>query len=221
VSAPKGFVFDAYGTLFDVHSVVAEADRRFPGRGAELSRLWRQKQIEYTWLRSLMARYADFETLTADALGHACEVLGLALDEGALEPLMGAYRRLATYAEVPAALAALAPRPRIILSNGSPAMLDAAVRHAGLDRLLDATLSVDPLRIFKPAPVVYQLAVDRLGMAAADIAFVSSNYWDAAGAASFGLRVFWINRTGQAPDRLGFSPAAVLTRLDQLAERAQ
>lgn len=220
MSAPKAFVFDAYGTLFEVHSVAAEADRRFAGRGAELSRLWRQKQLEYTWLRSLMGRYADFETVTGEALAHACEVLGLPLDEGAREALMGAYRRLSTYAEVPAALAALAPRPCAILSNGSPAMLEAAVRHAGLDRLLAATLSVDPLRIFKPAPVVYQLAVDRLGVAASDVAFVSSNYWDAAGAASFGFRVFWINRTGQVPDRLGFAPAAVLTRLDELAGRA-
>lgn len=221
MSAPKAFVFDAYGTLFDVHSVVTEADRRFPGRGAELSRLWRQKQLEYTWLRSLMGRYADFETVTRDALGHACEALGLPADPAALESLMAAYRRLSPHAEVPATLAGLAPRPRIILSNGSPAMLEAAVHHAGLDRLLDATLSVDPLRVFKPAPVVYQLAVDHLGVSAPEIAFVSSNYWDAAGAASFGFRVFWINRTGQVPDRLGFAPATVLTRLDQLAEQVR
>ena len=117
MSAPKAFVFDAYGTLFDVHSVVDQAERRFPGHGAALSRLWRQKQLEYTWLRSLMGRYADFETVTRDALGHACEALGLALDRAALEALMLAYRHLAPYPEVPAVLEALAPRPTCLVPS--------------------------------------------------------------------------------------------------------
>lgn len=216
----KAFVFDAYGTLLDVHSVAGEANRHFPGKGEELSALWRRKQLEYTWLRSLMGRYTDFETLTSQALEHAAEALGLPLKASVATALMGEYRTLAPFPDAFAALESLAPRPRVILSNGSPAMLDAAVGHAGLDRHLLATLSVDSLRIFKPAPAVYRLAVEYLGEPAAHIGFVSANYWDAAGAASFGLRVFWLNRTGQAPDRLGFEPAAVLTRLDQLAHMA-
>lgn len=221
VSIAKALVFDAYGTLFDVHSVSGEAERRFPGRGAELSRLWRQKQLEYTWLRSLMGRYRDFETVTADALHHAAEALGLQLDVAAASALLGAYRTLGTFPEVHRVLAALAPRPRVILSNGSPAMLEAAVRHAGLDRHLQAALSVDSVGIFKPAPQAYQLAVEHLGVPPANIAFVSSNYWDAAGAASFGFRVFWLNRGGQAPDRLDCTAATTLTGLDQLLQFAE
>lgn len=220
MTMPKAFVFDAYGTLFDVHSVTGEADRRFPGRGAELSRLWRQKQLEYTWLRTLMGRYADFETVTGEALQHAAEVLGLRLDADGEAALVRAYRTLKTFPEVHDALAALAPRPRVILSNGSPAMLEAAVVHAGLHRHLQATLSVDSLGVFKPVPAVYRQAAEHLGLPVADIGFVSANYWDAAGAASFGFRVFWLNRGGQTPDRLGSTPSAVLTGLDQLVSLA-
>lgn len=213
----KALVFDAYGTLFDVHSVIAAAEARFPGRGGELSRLWRQKQLEYTWLRSLMGRYEDFERVTADALGHACLALGVSLDEETRAALMDAYLRLAPHPEVPAALAALAAHARAILSNGSPRMLEAVVRHAGLQAAFDAVLSVDALKIYKPHPSVYQLAVDRLGVGANDIGFVSSNFWDISGAAAFGFRTFWINRSGHVPDRLGYQPVAMLSSLDQLA----
>ncbi|MCA3135089.1 MAG: haloacid dehalogenase type II [Betaproteobacteria bacterium] len=217
----KAFIFDAYGTLLDVHSVAGEAERHFPGQGAQLSALWRQKQLEYTWLRSLMGRYADFETVTRQALEHAAESLGLPLEAPVAAALMAAYRTLTAFADAHAALEALSPRPRIILSNGSPAMLEAAVRHAGLDHHLQATLSVDSLRSFKPTPAVYRLAVDHLGEPAAHIGFVSANYWDAAGAASFGLRVFWLNRTGRPPDRLGVEPATVLNGLHQLPQYAR
>jgi 2-haloacid dehalogenase len=212
----RALVFDAYGTLFDVHSVITECERRFPGRGTELSKLWRQKQLEYTWLRSLMARYEDFERVTTDALVHATAALGLDLDGDARHALMDAYLHLSPYPEVPGALSALASRKRAILSNGSPRMLEAVVRNAGLATAFDAVLSIDGLKIFKPHPSVYQLAVDKLGVSAADIGFVSSNFWDVSGAASFGFRTFWINRAGNVPDELGFRPAGIVSRLDQL-----
>lgn len=213
----RALVFDAYGTLFDVHSVVTECERHFAGRGTELSKQWRITQLEYTWLRSLMGRYEDFEHVTADALAHACATLQLPLSEAAQAALMGSYLRLAPYPEVPAALRSLGGRKRAILSNGSPPMLDAVVRNANLTDAFDAVLSVDDLRIYKPHPSVYQLAVDRLGVPAGAIAFVSSNFWDVSGATSFGFRTFWINRAGHVPHPLGFRPAGVLGGLDQLA----
>ncbi|MBX9965877.1 MAG: haloacid dehalogenase type II [Burkholderiales bacterium] len=213
----RALVFDAYGTLFDVHSVVAECERHFPGRGTDLSKQWRVTQLEYTWLRSLMGRYEDFEHVTGGALAHACATLKLPLTEAARSALMGSYLRLTPYPEVPAALRSFGGRKRAILSNGSPRMLEAVVDNAHLTDAFDAVLSVDALRIYKPHPSVYQLAVDRLGVPVSEIAFVSSNFWDVSGATSFGFRTFWINRAGNVPDPLGFQPAAVLTGLDQLA----
>ena len=211
-------VFDAYGTLFDVHSVVGRCEQLFPGHGESLSRLWRSKQLEYSWLRSLMGRYEDFEALTRSALSYACRSLGLPLTDGVVESLIDGYRRLELYAEVPAALHSLRARKLAILSNGSPGMLEPMVRNAGLAATFEAVLSVDELRIFKPHPSIYQLAVDRLGARAGNIAFVSSNYWDAAGATSFGFRTFWINRTRTQPDELGYAPHRSLARLDELPQ---
>lgn len=213
----RALVFDAYGTLFDVHSVMAACEQRFPHRGAELSRLWRQKQLEYTWLHSLMDRYEDFEHITHDALVHACAALTLPVDDVGRAALLDEYRRLAPYPEVPSTLLELVGRPRMILSNGTPSMLGALVDHSGLASAFDAVLSVDALRVYKPSPRVYRLAVDRLGVAPADIGFVSSNYWDIAGATAFGFTTFWINRSGQHADELGVRPRAVLSGLDQLA----
>lgn len=216
--AVKAYVFDAYGTLFDVHSVIAECEQHYPGKGGELSRLWRQKQLEYTWLRSLMQRYRDFEHVTLDALKFATQSLELTLDEFASGRLITAYRHLTPYPEVATTLDALKGKPRAILSNGSPDMLEAVVKNAGFTSKLEAVLSVHSRGVFKPHPSVYRMAVDHLGVPAAEIAFVSSNAWDASGAASFGFKVFWINRTGAAFDQLGYTPAAVLTSLDQLLQ---
>jgi 2-haloacid dehalogenase len=209
-------VFDAYGTLFDVHSVSQRSETLFPGRGPALSQLWRAKQLEYTWLRSLMGRYEDFESITRAALRYACRALALDWSEPAESALMEQYHRLSPYPEVPAALEALSDRRLAILSNGSPAMLDAVVRNAGLTGRFQAVLSVDPLRIFKPHPAVYQLAPDALGVSTAEIAFISSNFWDVTGATAFGFRTFWINRAGAQPDELGHRPAAVLGSLTEL-----
>lgn len=213
---PRAFVFDAYGTLFDVHSVQARCESLWPGKGASLSQLWRTKQLEYTWLRSLMRRYAPFSQVTEEALLAACEFLKLKIQESEKGALLSEYRRLALFPDVKAALAALKAK-QAILSNGSPDMLDPVVAHAGLR--FDAVLSVDAVKVYKPAPEVYQLAVERLGVPKEDIGFVSSNGWDAAGAKSFGFRVFWINRAGAPVERLGFAPDAVLSTLGDLPGR--
>jgi len=210
----EALVFDAYGTLFDVHSVMRRCEAIFPGRDAELSQLWRTKQLEYTWLRSLMRRYAPFSTVTRQALAYACQALGLELTPERMEALMAEYTMLAVYPEVPKALASLRGVKKAILSNGSPDMLEPLVAHSGLE--LDAVISVDEVKIFKPAPQVYELAPKKLGVARERIGFVSSNCWDALGAKSFGFTVFWINRARAPLDRLGFEPDRVVGRLDEI-----
>ena len=211
-------VFDAYGTLYDVHAVVQRCESFFPGAGMRLSQLWRAKQLEYTWLRSLMRRYAPFSTVTREALAHSCEALSLKLGVTQMEALMAEYNMLSPFPEVVEALEKMKHR-KAILSNGSRDMLEPLVRNSRLE--LDAVLSVDEVKVFKPAPEVYDLAVRRLGVAKERIGFVSSNCWDALGAKSFGFRVFWINRGGAPLDRLGFQPDHVISRLTELSEVLQ
>jgi len=210
---PEAFVFDAYGTLFDVHSVLARCESCWPGKGMQLSQLWRAKQLEYTWQRSLMQRYAPFSSVTRDALAYSCEALGLELSVAQMEGLMSEYLRLATYPDVADSLKRL-PAKQAILSNGSPDMLLALVENSGLH--FDAVISVDEVKIFKPAPQVYELAVKKLKIEKSRIAFVSSNCWDALGAKSYGFMVYWINRAKAPVDRLGFKPDAVLTSLNEV-----
>jgi 2-haloacid dehalogenase len=190
----KAVVFDAYGTLFDIQSVAAITEQAFPGYGEIVTQIWRIKQLEYTWLRSLMRRYEDFAVVTRDSLAYTLRTLGLKNDAQAFERIMDKYLHLDLYPDALATLAALRGRKLAILSNGSPDMLDALVRNSGLDRLLDATISVDPKRIFKPSPDAYTLIESTLGVAPADVLFVSSNPWDACGARAFGLNVAWIER---------------------------
>jgi 2-haloacid dehalogenase len=214
-------VFDAYGTLFDVHAVVDRCEKFWPGKGAQLSQAWRAKQLEYSWQRSLMGRYAPFSAVTRDALAYACEALGLPLDDAKTKALMQEYRNLAPYPDVPDALARLKRdgRKLAILTNGSPDMIEPLVKNRGLQASFDAVLSVDPLKVYKPAPRVYQLAVDTLRVPAANIGFVSSNCWDALGAKAFGFNVYWINRGGAPVDRLGLQPDGMLAGLGDLPER--
>jgi len=213
----RGYVFDAYGTLFDVHSVV-EIGRELTAEPMTLSATWRQKQLEYTWLRALMGRYEDFWTVTEAALRYAIRRLALPVNEAQIRRLLEAYLSLACFPEVPAALARLAPRPRAILSNGSPRMLQAAVASSGLGPHLDHVLSVDTVKTYKPAPAVYALGPRALGVPVAELLFVSSNAWDVVGAKAFGYRVAWCNR-GQAPEEeLGLRADLVVSRLDELGD---
>jgi len=213
--AIRGYVFDAYGTLFDVHAVV-EAGRAITTDPAALSAAWRQKQLEYTWLRALMGRYEDFWAVTAAALRHAVRRLGLTASEAELARLMDAYLSLACFPEVRAALARLAGRPRAILSNGAPRMLAAAVASSGLGPHLEHVISVDAVRTYKPSPRVYALGPETLGVPAGELLFVSSNAWDVAGAKAFGYRVAWCNRAGAPEEELGLPADLVVRGLDQL-----
>ncbi len=212
-------VFDAYGTLFDVHSAVGRSGGALGDKAGPVSALWRQKQLEYTWLRSLMGAYVDFWQVTGEGLDYALAANGVE-DAELRRRLMDLYLNLDAYPDVPGALDGLRAggKKTAILSNGAPNMLRAAVETADLDGRLDAVLSVDELRSFKPDPRVYQLAVDRLGVEAGRICFVSTNGWDAAGAAYFGFKVAWLNRFGQPPERLPGTPAAVIETLAELPD---
>ncbi len=203
-----GIVFDAYGTLFDVYAVEARLEALFPGKGRALSLRWRDKQIDYSRLRTLSGAYADFWTLTGDALDFSCEFEQVALTAAARAELLAIYERLPAHAEVPAALAALRARGLTlgVLSNGNEAMLRKALEAAGIAPLFAHVLSVERVRKFKTAPEAYQLGPDAFRATAAQLVFVSSNGWDAAGAAWFGYRAFWINRAGAPLERLMARP---------------
>ena len=215
MSPIRGYVFDAYGTLFDVHSVV-EAGREITSDPVTLSATWRQKQLEYTWLRALMGTYADFWTVTEAALRYAVRRLGLTATDVQLRRLMDAYLSLACFPEVTSALQRLAGRPRAVLSNGAPAMLAAAVAASGLAPHLDQVISVDAVKTYKPSPLVYALGPTRLAIPAGELLFVSSNAWDVAGAKAFGYRVAWCNRTNAPEEELGLRADLVVSALDQL-----
>ncbi|MFO0986747.1 MAG: haloacid dehalogenase type II [Alphaproteobacteria bacterium] len=209
-------VFDAYGTLYDFNSAAARCRARLGGKADELSALWRQKQLQYSWLRSLMGAYVPFWQVTGEALDVAMRTLGLA-DEALRADLMDCYRNIDPFPDVPDVLARLKDGGvrLAILSNGSPDMLAAAARHAKLDTILEASLSVDAVKIFKPDRRVYQLACDHFGAAPARIAFVSSNGWDAHAAQHFGFPTAWLNRTGQPRENL---PGAPLHECGTLAD---
>ncbi len=217
LAACRACVFDAYGTLFDVNSPAQREMAVLGDRAVALAQLWRQKQLEYTWLRSLMGRHADFWQVTGDGLDYALATLGIT--DGALrERLMQLYLTLDAYPDVAGCLEKLRAggRATAILTNGSPRTIDAAVAHSGLGPLLDQVLSVEAVGIFKPHRSVYQLAVDRLGVEASRICFVSTNSWDALGAADFGFQVVWMDRFGRQPDRLPGKPVAVIKGLAEL-----
>lgn len=216
----KACVFDAYGTLFDVAAAARNAAAA-PGGEAlaqswpQLAETWRLKQLEYSWLRAVANDYIPFWQVTQDALDYALELHGLT-ESGLRETLLGLYERLDAYPEVPGVLAALkeAGYATAILSNGSTAMLNAAIESAGLKGLLDGAYSVEDVGVFKPHDTVYALAEQRLGLSGADIAFFSSNGWDATHAARYGFRTVWVNR-GHAPlDRVGQPPAKIVHSLE-------
>jgi 2-haloacid dehalogenase len=212
----KGCVFDAYGTLFDFNSAVARCRDVLGEQADTLSRIWREKQLQYTWLRSLMGRHEDFWKVTGDALDFAMRSLEIR-DEALRERLMSLYRVLDAFPEVPATLEALKSGgfKTAILSNGSPEMLLSVVQGTGIAHLLDAVLSVEAVGIYKPHASVYKIAVDSLSLDAEAICFVSANAWDAHGASAFGLKVVWCNRYGQSREIL---PGAADVEVSTLAE---
>ena len=217
-------IFDAYGTLFDVNSAARRAAEE-PGQDRlaavwpQLARDWRAKQLEYSWLRAVADRHCDFWQVTQDGLDWALEAAGI--DDDALrQRLLALYWELAAYPEVPAMLQALKDKglTTAILSNGSPGMLDAAITSARLTALLDDALSVEDVGVFKPHARVYDMVGARFGCARDEVLFVSSNGWDAAGAAGYGFRTAWVNRTGAPVDRLYAQPHHVLTDLVPVPE---
>lgn len=218
----KACVFDAYGTLFDVHSAVGAHRQRLGKLANEVSATWRTKQLEYTWLRSLMGDYADFWQVTGEALEYSLDAHGIE-DSTLYDDLMQAYLKLEPYEEVQQVLSSLkkAGYKTAILSNGAQAMLEAAIRGAGIENVLDECLSVDKLQIFKPAPSVYKLATDAFGIKPEQVMFQSSNAWDASGAASFGFKVLWVNRFSQRPERLPAKPDYEAKDLRRLLELLQ
>jgi 2-haloacid dehalogenase len=213
----RACVFDAYGTLFDFASAASGCTDVLGDRAAALTRLWRDKQLQYTWLRAVQGRHADFWAVTGDALDFALAALELG-EVGLRERLMKLYLTLEAFPEVSPVLHSLraAGLGTAILSNGTPAMLQAAVANAGLGALLDCVLSVEEVGVYKPHPMVYQLAVDRLALRPEAILFVSSNAWDAYAASAFGLRTVWCNRYGQARERLPGAPDREVGSLDEL-----
>ena len=215
--AVRACVFDAYGTLFDFGAAAAACADVLGARTGAVTTLWRDKQLQYTWLRSLQGCYADFWRVTGDALDFTLDTLGID-DPAVRDRLMKLYLTLDCFPEVPQVLRRLKNLGFVtaILSNGSPAMLDALTVQPELEGLLDHVLSVDEAGVFKTHPSVYQLAVDRLGVPALEIAFQSSNAWDAHAASAFGMKVVWCNRYGQKRERLPGAPDREIATLDEL-----
>jgi 2-haloacid dehalogenase len=221
-------IFDAYGTLFDVSAAARQAAQEpdhasLADHWPAVAANWRLKQLQYSWLRAVTGEYVDFWQVTQDGLDWALEAQGLAGDAALRERLLALYWELSAYPEVPAMLGALKAvgKTCAILSNGSPAMLDAAVRSAGLSEWLDDVLSVESVGIFKPAPQVYDMVGQRFGVPRDEVLFVSSNGWDAAAAAGYGFATAWANRAGEPVDRLPARPDHVLADLDQIPRIAE
>jgi 2-haloacid dehalogenase len=222
----KAVVFDAYGTLYDIQSVATITDQAFPGYGEMITQIWRIKQLEYTWLRSLMRRYEDFSVITRDSLAYTLRTLGLKYDASVFERIMDKYVHLDLYLDARRTLHGLKQYKLAILSNGSSDMLNTLVHNTGLDKVLDATISIDSKRTFKPSPEAYSLIESRLGVRPAEVMFVSSNPWDAIGAKSVGLNTVWIERVSseamvEAGRNSSFVPPltmykALRTQMDEL-----
>jgi len=212
----KALVFDVYGTLFDVGSVM-EVCRTIVPEPEALVAGWRAKQLDYAFWRSLMGRYVDFWQVTEEALRYTLKRHGLTISEEERRHLLEAWLHLEPFPEVRAALTNLKQYKRVILSNGSPSMLDTLLKNTGLQTDFDAVLSVDAVKIYKPAPRVYKLALQHLGVAREEIGFLSANGFDVAGAKAFGFTVYWVNRTGAVLDELGIAPDATVQSLAEVA----
>ena len=213
----KAIVFDAYGTLLDVQRLDEFLEHHFGEKASDINKIWRQKQLQYTWLRSLMRRYEPFSKVTADALRYACTSLGLKLPDALEQELVQQYYQLQAFPDVAETLATLSREFQLaVLSNANEEMLHQAIKHNRLAGLLTQVLSVDQIGKFKPTPEVYRLAESNLKLDREQIVFVSSNTWDVAGAASFGLRVIWLNRGNGNMEDLGFSPDWQIPQLGEI-----
>ncbi|WP_175989922.1 haloacid dehalogenase type II [Bacillus sp. Marseille-Q1617] len=217
----KAFVFDAYGTLFDVHSVIEKCNELFPGKGETISGIWRQKQLEYSFLRQLMGRYSTFFEITRDALRYACKESGAEISGETEKELLDSYLKLQHYEETEEILEELKSYQTAIFSNGSLDMLSPLVEQSPFASLLDEVLSVDEVKQFKPTPMSYQLVLDKLDVKREEVLFMSSNTWDIAGAASFGFYTAWINRQGKEMDELGVKPDFVFQDLRGILDLAE
>jgi 2-haloacid dehalogenase len=219
-TALQALVFDAYGTLFDLSSLTTTLNQKFPGQGAAVSAAWRAKQLQYTWLRALSGRYEDFWKVTESALIFTCNDMKLGCAPDARAELMDGYLHLELFPEAKETLQSLSAQRLVILSNGTFAMLQGAVENAGLKRVFSQIISADEAKTYKPNPAIYELAVAKLGLDKGEIGFVSSNFWDAAGAKAFGFRTYWVNRGGAPAEELGITLDATLRSLSDLAEAA-
>ncbi|MEL6191273.1 MAG: haloacid dehalogenase type II [Bacteroidota bacterium] len=217
-SSIKAIVFDAYGTLLSIDALDTRLEKHFGEQAKAINQVWRQKQLEYTWLRGLMQEYRPFSTVTAEALEFACLHLGIQLTPAIKEDLVRGYFELTAYGDVKASLERLGKSYSLaVLSNADPAMLTTAMEYNQLSDHLQAILSVDAVQMFKPHPSVYQIAVDQFKLSPSEIAFVSSNTWDISGSAAFGLTPVWLNRFGKTMDTLGYSPSLTIHSLADLS----
>ena len=212
----KALAFDAYGTVFDVHSVVTLAEEMFPGKGKELSQLWRSKQIEYMFLRTIMGRYIPHDQNTEAGLKYSMKYLKLPGGESERNALMAAYEKLSPFDDARQTLPKLSGIKKAILSVGTQSLLSNLVGNAGIASQFDALLSVDEVKVYKPHPRTYQLAIDKFGLERHEIGFVTSNYFDVAGAKAFGFQVIWINRNSALPDELDLPPDVELNSIEQI-----
>jgi len=212
----KALAFDAYGTVFDVHSVVTLAEEMFPGKGKELSQLWRSKQIEYMFLRTIMGRYIPHDQNTEAGLKYSMKYLKLPGGESERKALMAAYEKLSPFDDARQTLPKLSGIKKAILSVGTQSLLSNLVGNAGIATQFDALLSVDEVKVYKPHPRTYQLAIDKFGLERHEIGFVTSNYFDVAGAKAFGFQVIWINRNSALPDELDLPPDVELNSIEQI-----
>jgi len=213
----KALVFDAFGTLFDVQSLDQRLETHFGSQAPAINAVWRQKQLQYTWLRSLMNRYEPFSTVTAEALTFACKEIGVELTDEVKAHMVQGYFELQAYSTLKKGLGELKNHYRLaILSNADPSMLNSAAEFNEIDHFFDAILSVDSLQQFKPIPAVYQLAPNALELQANEVAFVSSNTWDVSGAKSFGLFTIWLNRNNATMEALGYPPDIEINGLQAL-----
>ncbi len=214
----KAFIFDVYGTLFDVHSVQDTCNKHFPDKGEAISQSWRKKQLDYFFLRQVMGTYEDFVTVTRESLRYALMENGAEWTTAAEDELIDAYTHLTHYAEVESVLTELKDKELVILSNGTQHMLDSLIENAGLAHHFDSVLSVDDVKQFKPAPAAYTHALKELGVKREEVLFMSSNGWDISGAKNFGFHTAWINR-GHAPtEQLGLEPDAEYDDLTGILE---